>query len=515
MRVLFQYFVWLLSLFALLVYLLLATELGHLGLRYFVQDYYSKEMNNKIEVLSLNIDKYPIIEAEMRLNDGALLSLYGVPDKSDMNLSYHLRGETFEWDCYTIPHPVDVKGRMEGEYDELLVSGEGKIFNGDITYLFTRKPNRLEEMKVTLNNVRSKPLLEFLSYKNILEGDIDVILDFEYFTSYRRQGSAKVSMPKGTIPIVSEEIELNLEAEILIKDLLHEFSADITSDIGKLRIGNGHYNRAANITTADYGLHINELAYFEEFLKHKYKGSLNTAGSVEYDNGELKLHGDTISYGGLLKYNYKNDYIDIDFQGVSLEKFLRQLSFPPLLSAKVYGSASYDIKDEIILVNTELKETRFRRTKMTDTIYEMAEIDVLKDTYDDSIFTAGYQDSVLTSLLKIDNGVNYLYLKDTQMNSNTNGITANFEVKIDGQKLVGEIYGTLEDPKVNVEMSQLIQYQINKEIDNFFGTGQSSNRKNIDNTIDDIQSEFNNQIKNFELDRVERTTRSFLNGFFD
>lgn len=511
MSILLKYFFWLLSLFSLGVYFLLGTQLGHVSLSHFVAEHYSKTMNNKIEVLSLNIDKYPIIEAEMRVNDKALLSIYGVPDKDDMNLTYHLRGDTFEWDDYSISEPVDVKGRMDGAYSELLISGKGKVFDGNISYSFIRKPNRLEKMKVNLKKVQSKPLLKFLSYKNILEGRIDVFLDFEYFTSYRRKGSAKVSMPKGTIPLVSKDVEVNLEAEVLIKDLLHEFSADIKSDLGKLRIGNGHYNRAANITTADYGLHINELSYFEDFLKHKYTGSLNTAGRVEYDNGDLQLHGDSTTDGGLLKYNYKNDYIDIDFKGVDLEKILRQLSFPPLLSAKVYGSASYDINEQIIMVNTKLKGTRFRRTKMTDKLYKMAGINVLKDVYNDSVFTAGYQDSILTSLLKIDNGVNHLYLKNTQMNSKTNKITADFEVKIDGQQFIGDIYGTLEHPKVNVDMSKLIKYQIKKKINNFFGTGKSSRRKNID----DMESEFNHQIKSFELERVERTGRSFLKGFFN
>ncbi|CAA6816165.1 MAG: Unknown protein [uncultured Sulfurovum sp.] len=515
MRILFKYFFWLLSLFSLVIYYFLNTSLGHLSLRYYIEDYYSKKMDNKIEILSLNIKNYPYIMAEIKINDKAHLSLRGIPDKNDMNLTYQLRGETFEWDDYILLEPFEVEGEMKGAFSELLISGEGEIFNGNIAYFFTRRPNRLENMEVTLQNVRSKPLLEFLSYKNILKGDIDVFMDFDYFTSYRRKGLVKVSMQEGIVPQVSEEIEVSLEAEIVVKDLLHEFFADIKSDIGKLRIGNGHYNRAANITTADYGLHIHELAYLDAFLKHRYQGSLNTAGSLNYDNGILSLDGDSDSYGGLLEYVYKNGYIDIDFRGVSLEQLLRQLSFPALLSSKVYGSASYNLKDEIILVNTALKETRFRRTQMTDKIYDLTDIDVLKDTYNDSIFTAAYQDNILISLLEIDNGVNHLYLKDTRMNSKTNEITANFEVQIDGQQFVGNVYGTLENPEVNLDMSKLIKYQINKKIENFFGAGKPLNRQNTEEALDGMQNEFSNQMKNFEMDRFERKTRSFLNGFFD
>ncbi|CAA6798796.1 MAG: Unknown protein [uncultured Sulfurovum sp.] len=505
MRVLVKYFFWLLSFFSLVIFYLLGTALGQVSLGCFVEDYYSEKMGNKIEVLSLKIEEYPKIVAEVRINDQALLSLNGVADQEDMNLNYHLRGNTFTWDNYIIVNPGDVSGKMQGKFSELHIDGKGKLFNGEIEYSFIRKANRLLDTELTLKDVDSKLLLDFLKYKDVLMGKIDVLMNFEYFSAYRRKGLVKVKMSKGMMPELSEEVDFALDAEIVVKDLLHEFDADIHSDIGKLRVANGHYNRAAKITTSDYGLHINELGYFEKFLKHKYSGPLNTAGSIKYDNGDLSLVGDSTSYGGVLEYDYTNDYLEIDFQGVSLEKFLRQLSFPPLLSSKIYGSATYDIKDEIILANTRLKETRFRRTKMTDTIYEMTGIDVLKDTYNDSLFTAGFQNNILKSLLKIDNGVNHLYLKNTRMNSKTNAVTADFEVQLDGQKFVGDIYGTLQDPKVNVDMSQLIQYQINKQIDSFFGTSKPSTKKNTEK----------NQVNNFQIENIERGTRSFLDGFFD
>jgi hypothetical protein len=461
-------------------------------------------IDNKIEILSLDIEKYPNIVAEIQINDGALLSLNGIADEDNMSLNYHLRGDTFKWDEYNITNSASVKGKMEGNFSELFISGEGEIFHGKTMYQFTRKLNRLEDVELTLKSVDSKLLLDFLKYEKIVAGKVDVLMDFEYFSSYQRKGLAKISMKKATMLKVLEGSEFSLESKILVKNLLYKFSADINSDIGKLRLANGYYNKSADSIKAEYGLHINELSYFEELLGHQYQGELNTAGNLSYEMEKLTLLGDSLSYGGLLEYNYQNNYLDLKFQGVSLEKILRQLSFPALLSSKIYGTASYDIEDEIILVDTKLKETRFRRTNMTDKIYEMADIDVLKDVYDDSIFTAGYQDDILTSRLKIDNGVNHLYLKNTRMNSKTNKITADFEVMIDDQEFFGEVYGTLEDPKVSVDMSKLIQYQINKKIDNFFGRGKPLKQNNIKKKLNDI-----------EFKEIKQTTRSFLDGFFD
>jgi hypothetical protein len=475
MRVLFKYFFWLLSLFFLTIYYLLGTTLGHVNVGCFVEDYYSEQMGNKIEVLSLNIESYPFIIAEIKINDTTELSLKGNSDSDNMDMSYHLRGESFNWHDHNILHPIDLKGTMNGKFSELLVKGEGEVFYGKTSYSFIRKESRFEALEVALNDISSKHLLAFLKYDLEIEGDVDIFMNFDYFSAFRKKGLAKISMQKAIIYKVSEDVNFTLDGEIEYKDLLRKFFVDIGSDIGKLNIINGYYNKAAELMKAQYTLHINELSYLEKFFGHQYQGELITAGNVKYETGKLSLLGESSSYAGLLEYDYQNDYWDIKFKGVSLEKVLRQLSFPALLSSKIYGTASYDIEDDIILINTKLKETRFRRTKMTDTIYEMTDIDILKDVYNDSIFTAGYQNLVLTSLLKIDNGVSHFYLKNTRMNSQTNEITADFEVVLDGQEFFGEVYGTLEDPKVNLDMSRLIRYHINKKIDSFFGTGNPFN----------------------------------------
>ncbi len=515
MKILFKYIFWLLSLFSLIIYYFLGTTLGHVSVGYLVEGYYSKKMGNKLEILSLNIERYPFIIAEVKINDGALLSLNGIADREDMNMSYHLRGENFKWSNYDIVDPINLKGKMTGEFSELFIEGQGEIFYGNTNYSFIKKSSRFETLKVKLNDINSKDLLKFLKYEFQVEGNVNVFMDFEYFSSFRKKGLAEVSMESAIIPKVSQELEFSLDAKIKYKDLLREFFIDVHSEIGKLRVANGYYNKSAGLIKAEYGLHLNELSYFEKLFGHQYQGELNTAGELKYEMGKLSLIGDSTSYGGLLAYKYSNDYLDVDFKGVSLEKVLRQLSFPALLSSKIYGSASYDIKDEIILINTQLKETRFRRTKMTDTIYDVTEINVLKDVYDDSLFTAGYQDSVLTSFLQIDNGINHLYLRDTRMNSKTNAITAKFEVLIEGQEFFGEVYGTLEDPKVSLDMSKLIKYQINKKIENFFGTGKPLTRQNTKNKLDEIRNDLNQKVDDIGIDEIKQKTRSFLDGFFN
>ena len=469
MRILLKYIFWALAFLSLIIYYFLGTKLGHISIRYLVEDYASKKMNNKLEILSLDINNYPLIKAEIQINDTARLSLEGNSDSDNMNIAYHLRGESFHWNTRNLIYPINLQGTIHGKRSALLVQGEGEVFDGKTSYSFIRKSSNIENLKLNLEDISAKYLLEFVNYKLPLEGNVDAFFNFEYLSSFRKKGKAIITMKKASMPEVLKDVEFSLNGTIEYKDLLRNFFVDIDSESGKLNIANGHYNKSAKLLTAEYDLQINELADFESFLGHRYQGKLNTVGKLKYEAKNILLIGDSTSYGGLLEYRYKNKELELEFKHVSLKKLLHQLSFPALLEANVYGSASYDIKDKIVLINTALKEARFRRTKMTDTIYKVTGIDILKDVYNNSLFTAAYQNFVLTSFLQIDNGVNHLYLRDTRMNSKTNKITADFEVLIEEQEFVGEIYGTLKDPKVNLDISKLIKYQIKKKINNFFG----------------------------------------------
>ena len=503
MRVLLKYFIWLLSFLSLVIYYFLGTTLGHNSLGHLLEKDYSKQLKNKLEIISLNIDNYPYIDAQIKINNTATLFLKGNADSDKINMHYRLKGERFQWNGYRIEHPINLTGSMRGDSSKLFVKGKGQVFHGKTAYSFVRKSSGIDNLDVLLTAVSSKELLEFLKYDVEIEGSADIAIDFEHFSEFRKKGVAKISMKSATLPKLLEGVEFSLDAEIAYKDLFRDFRFEIDSDIGKLRVAHGHYNKAAGLMRAEYGLHIQELSYFEKLLGHKYSGELNTAGEVKYEFGELSLLGDTTSYGGLLEYDYQNDNLEIVFNRVSLEKLLRQLSFPALLSANLFGTASYNIKDKIVLIDTKLKNARFRRTNMTETIYKLTGIDIRKDIYNNSLFRGDYRDSVLSSFLQIDNGVNHLYLRDTKMNSKTNKVTANFEVAIDGQEFLGKIYGTLENPKVNLNMSKLIKYQINKQIKSFFGTEKSVKRKHLEKESEDSN-----------LTIIKQKHRPFLDGFF-
>ncbi len=510
MRIFIQYFLWFLSSLTILFFYFLNTSVGHENLGYLVEDYLSKKTYNDIKVHSLNLEKYPHIVMNLTVNNSANILLKGKVDNYKVDMDYHLKGKAFKFNNFYIEDNIDVQGSLYGPFSQLLVEGKGRAFNGNVVYGFTKIPTQIKDMNIILEEVDSQKVLKLLKKPLILKGKVDVDAAFKSFSKYKKRGQAKIVMSDALMPDVASKVPFSLHTTIDFDDIAYKYVGKIDSKIGNLIVTKGEYHQSRKVAQANYKLHLKDLSYFEKFLKHKYIGGLDANGSVIYDNG-LLVKGYTHKFGGRLEYTYKKKNIDLKLNEVYLERLLEQFSYPIVLRSDVSGTINYDMKDKIILINTKLQKTRFIQTKMTKMIYNTTGINLLSGEYDKSTFTGGYQNQLLSSELKIDDGVSHLYLIDTKMNAQNNKVNSKFEIKMQCQEIYGDIYGTLEDPKVSVDMSRLLKYQMNKQMGAWLGTQKS---EVVKKELKSVKKDVTEKLKEINVDDVTQTAKSILNGFF-
>jgi len=507
---LIKYLLWFFSFLTIIIFYLLQTTLGHQTLADFLSSYLSKKTKNHLEVSSLKIDAYPILEMNVTVNNGAMVHLKGTATKSRIEIDYHLVGDSFHYNNIVLKDKLNIKGHILGILSEALIRGQGEVCDGRTEFDFIKTPKAFKDINVHLSSVNSEKVLNFLHYKPLVIGKADIDAKFKIFSKYHKDGKALILMQNANMPTVSGVVPFGLKTEIRFKDIEYLYKGGIKSKIGNLTIVDGCYNQSTHEASAKYAIDLKELAYFEPFLKRKYHGSFDSEGSIHYKNG-FHVTGKSNKFEGLLAYEYHKKSLELKLEGVSLIKLLNILSYPALLSAKVYGSIDYDMTDKIVLINTKLRETKFRKTKMTDMIFNSTGINMLNDVYNNSSFVGGYQYNILKSTLKIDNGLKHVYLTDTVMNSKTNSIKSKFEVEIAGNELYGDIYGTLDNPKVSINMQKLLKYQLNKQIGNFLGT---ENKEAIKKELKSVTEDVSKTLEEIDVNSVKEKAKSFLNGFF-
>jgi len=478
MKVFLKYLLWLLSLVTLVIFYFLGTESGHQTMGYFLGEYLSKKTSNKVEVMHLGLKNYPQIILDVKLNSSSVVHLEGKANTHTVDMDYHLKGTSYRWNNFKIDSPIDVNGHLKGVVSNFKVSGRGTVFDGHTNYQFTRSSKKFKDMNITLTNVKSRELLVFLKQKPLIRGRVTVKSYFELFSKNEKNGKAKIEMKKGFMPSVAPYVPFVLNSTIEVKNFIYNINGKIDSDIGSLKVKNGYYHKIQKEGHVEYDLDLKELSYFDEILKNRYKGSLNTQGKLEYKDKQLFCKGTTYKFDGILDYVYKKGVVTLGLKKLSLKKILKQLEYPLLLTAKVDGKVEYNIKEKIVMINTQLRETKFTKTKMTDMIFTATKIDMLSDTYDNSSFIAGYQNEQLSAVLKIDNGLNHIYLNNAILNRKTNSIDSDFDVRMQGQEIFGKIGGTLKHPSVSVDIKRLIKEQLEKKIDSLFGHSKTEKFKN-------------------------------------
>ena len=471
MKIFLKYLLWLFSLCMLIIFYLLFTELGHKTLGFMIGEYLSKKTYNKMVVSNFNLDNYPKLILDIKVNDAAMVHLEGTANTHKVDMTYHLQGKKYHWNNFLIDSPVDVKGKMKGLASNLMVEGRGRAFDGNISYHFLKIPKKFKDMNILLTKAKSKEVLKFLKQQPLIKGRVNIKSQFKVFSKYERDGVAKITMNRAFMPSVAPYVPFKLQSTIGFKDMAYNVDGQINSDIGSLQVEDGYYHKIRKEGHGKYVLHLKELSYFDEILKRRYTGSLDTNGSMVYEDKKMRVEGITDKFDGELHYLYSKDTLTLKLKKLSLEKLLKQLNYPALLTAKVDGKVDYNIKDKIMLIDTKLKEARFKRTKMTDMVLAAAKIDMLVDVYADSSFVAGYQNEQLTAVLRIANRVNHIYLNNATLNRKQNSIDSDFEVRMNGQEIFGRITGSLKHPSVTVDMKRLIKDQIEKKIDSLFGQG--------------------------------------------
>ena len=448
-----KYTLFLLTLFLLTVFYFFNTNMGHENLKHFLENSLSEKTDNKIEVISLNLNHYPNLILELKINNTINVTLQGELDNEEMSMHYHLTGERFKLDTLLIKDKIDIRGTLIGSFNALEVTGKGKAFDGKVNYAFTNLPSLIKNMKLEMKEVNSSKVLNFLEQKEFLYGRVNIDAHFTKFSKYEKEGEATLQMAKAYTPLLQQNLPFQLNSTIKFGNIKDKFNATLTSKLGKIIIEKGIYDSRKKIFDTLYQIHLTDLAHFEKLLHYRYKGTLDTTGSIHYnnDNEELEIKGVTSKLGGELSYLYHNRDIDLKFKNISLKKLLDQLNTPLLFHSKIDGTINYSAKEELVVINTQLKNTRFVPSKLTQTIQKKLKTDLLKGSYEQSYFSGGLKKEVLSAILTLDNGTNSIKLTKIKLNLQNNRLNSDFKMNMKGTKVEGKIYGTVENPQVKIE----------------------------------------------------------------
>ena len=200
-------------------------------------------------------------------------------------------------------------------------------------------------------------------------------------------------------------------------------------------------------------------------------------GTVKYD-GTYNIHGLSKTFNGITEFDYDEKYLTIDLDKVSFKYIMNLFPYPAILDAQTTGKIQYDFTKEDLKVKAELHNAKFSYAEVMDTIYHKSGVNMLQETFTNSSLDVTYHNKTILGNLIMNNKESHLSLINTQIDTKLNTINAYFDIKMQQKEFSGKVYGSLDHPKVNLNMQKLIRHEMDKQLDSIMGEG---NRKMMEN----------------------------------
>ena len=394
------------------------------------------------------------------------LKLNGLLGESMINMDYMLQSQRFPGPLATIEDTVAIKGHLDGAYARMHLRGEGTVLDGRIHYDGMKVGDHLEDLTLDMKDIRALKLSTLLGQQEFPDGKVHIDADFSYLNMDKRKGTIRYRLTESTY----SGLPLVLNSQINVNNDKQTFKAETTLGSTQIDLTKGVFNTDTNLSSAFYTIQTKDLTELEPLLGYKYKGPFAATGEINYD-GELKIRGLSKTFGGLVDFLYKKEMLYVDLEAVSLKNIMNIFPYPLMLDAETTGNINFDFKKSLLLVDTNLTDAKFLHTDLVDTIYQKSQVNVLHEIFDDSSLTLKYQHDLLEGDLKLANDTGAFSLTNTKINTAKNTINAYFAFDMQEQEFSGKVYGSMDDPQVNLDMQKIIHREMDKQLDGIIGKG--------------------------------------------
>ncbi len=310
---------------------LLFTQYGNNILKPYLQKYLKNEYKREIQVEALTI-KTNFLDFEAVVDNKTKIILNGSFDilKKDFKIDYTIKGKNITTPYLKINEPLNLLGKIAGNYEDYQVIGSGKIFRSNINYVLDMQEDVVKNVKVKAKNLKIEDLLSILKKPIYSKGLIDLNIDAKKRDDLSYKGSANVTVHYGILnnPLIQKELNLKISKSITYKGSIDAkidgdevlSSTKIVSNVGRMDLSNSKYNFKKDFFSTDYNLLISDLGIFDKILNKTLNGQIKLSGQIQKDKEDLSLALFSNFLDANIEAYFLNDNLKANLSNLNLMK---------------------------------------------------------------------------------------------------------------------------------------------------------------------------------------------------
>jgi len=425
--------------FILTIFLYISyTTMGNKLAYFYISEKLSKNAHMEMKVLSMNFYDYPNVFAKVLIKDEYTLEAQGrIKDFKYLDLNYNISSDCLVSDVCTIDDTVNVTGTISGAFRDILIQGEGKILDGNVSYSGTKKRKAFENVKLTFSDINSSKLFELFDADAVLHGKANVYAHFETLGKHGKKGFLTYDVRDNNFS--ESDLAADLKTHININDNNYTFTMDLNTTTSTLSIIDGEYDQELKYAKATYLLDIKEFKDLKSVLKFKLTGPFVSSGEIIYDK-KVRAKGKSESFGGILDIVYEKKKFHFYLKDIPFNNIMERLTFAPLMDAKMAGKIEYNVSEKEMQAKIKLKELKFIDEDLIKLAHKNLGHNLDQEVFTQSSFEATLKDKVLSSHLTIANDKDYLEFRNIQLDTVRKSIDTTIDLQMQNHNIAGKLY---------------------------------------------------------------------------
>ena len=309
------------------------------------------KQNVKVEVQDLQID-YEHIKLIATLNKLTTLNAHGDYSllNKTLNINYTLNSNGFKSKEVSFSDKIELQGDVKGYFSDMQIRGKGIAFKSKLEYALNLKDDLLNNIRINIKKADIAQLLLLTTQPSYAQGKVDIEVNIPSLEKQQTTGKAHIVLHKTKLnkKVFEKEFHIklpkdtqltgNIDADIT-KDLV-KFTADINSNISKLKITKANYQLKKEELSANYLLNIPKMSKLFFLTKKHLFGKFEAKGSLHLKKRHLSLKLLSKSLGGEAKISLNDNKLNANLSNLELHKIFYLLGKQPYLQ----GQLSSNIK---------------------------------------------------------------------------------------------------------------------------------------------------------------------------
>jgi len=459
-------------------YYLLFTEGGNDILKPFINSYISaKSGDYDVDVTSFRLTP-STIDANITVNSSLNTNIHGNLNllSQEFDLTYLLLADAFKMKDFTLEEKIDLKGTIKGDPSEISITGLGKAINSNLKYSLRTLNKEINDIQIDIKKGSLKSILLLANQKPYLNGKFDLYVNIPKLDIQKPKGKASLVLHPSSVnrKLIKSDFNITLPEEFRYSGKIHSnikgsyasLDGEIKTTLADLFLKNGKFYIKSKKVETTYTMNIPDLSKLKPLTGTKLKGKLNTTGIAEFDK-TLKIKGSSKSFGGDITYTLENSKLTTKISSVPLTNIFDTVIAPKIFEGMVFGDINYDLTAKRGKVDTKIEKVRVLPNQVTNILKTYADIDLTKERYNQTTFTADLDDNLITFDFDAKSKKSYIAVKEGLITKDKNRIDAKFDIKIKGKDFSGAINGEIKKPHVKLDSSKYLKQKVSKEINRF------------------------------------------------